>query len=195
MRHKFFERLISCFPQLYWRFKVNSFLNDPWQKRLFPQHEWFLRLIKKISPESILEVGCGFGRNLKFLIDNHIPASKLTGADISAVLLARARLPKSVRLIQGNVLRLPFAPNQFELVFTHGLLMHLSPRQFSQALTELVRVSQKYLILIEEIRSRPRQLNYFTWAHDYDKMITALPLKAVIKKLKPHSLVCYLLKK
>lgn len=195
MRHYWLEKFISRFPQVYWQVKANSFFNDPWQKRFFPQHQWLLQIIQTLRPHSILEAGCGFGRNLKFLTDNNIPANRLTGVDISSVLLAQAQVPKSVRLIRGNILHLPFSSNNFDLVFTHGLLMHLSPRQLPQALSELTRVSQKHLILIEEIRSRPRQINYFTWAHDYDKMIAALPLKVIIKKPGPHSLVWYLLKK
>jgi len=195
MRHLVLEKLISRFPGIYWQVKANSFLTDPWQKRIFPQHQWLWQTIKTLKPDSILEAGCGFGRNLRWLVSRGLDPAQLTGIDISSVLLAQARLSKSVQLICGNVLHLPFSSNRFDLVFTHGLLMHLSPRQLPRALSELARVSQKHLILIEEIRSRPRQLNYFTWAHDYDKMIAALPLKVIIKKPGPNSLIWYLLKK
>ena len=197
MRHFWLEKFISRFPQVYWRIKANSFLTDPWQKRLFPQHQWLWQTIKTLKPNSILEAGCGFGRNLRWLVNQGINPAKLTGIDISPRLLSLAgkQLPKTVRLRLTNVLKLPFRDKQFDLVFTHGLLMHLSPRQLPKALSELIRVSQKHLILIEEICFRPRQLNYFTWAHDYDKMIKALPLQVVIKKPGKHSLVWYLLKK
>lgn len=195
MRHLWLEKFISRFPYVYWQVKADSFFNDPWQKCFFSQHRWLLQMIQALKPDSVLEAGCGFGRNLKFLADNNIPAHRLTGVDISSGLLAKTRLPKSVRLIRANVLKLPFRDRQFDLVFTHGLLMHLSPRQLPQALSELTRVCQKHLILIEEIRSRSRQINYFTWAHDYDKMVAALPLKVIIKKPGPHSLIWYLLEK
>jgi len=195
MRHRLFEAIVNRFPQLFWLFKTKSFLADPWQRRIFPQHQWLLKIVKRKKPESILEAGCGFGRNLDWLIKQGIKPASLTGVDISSRLLAQARLPKQVSLIQDNVLSLKFKDNSFALVFTHGLLMHLSPRQLPKALAELVRVSKKYLIMIEEIRTRPRQLNYFTWAHDYDKMIKTLPLKVLIKKIGKYSLVWYLLKK
>jgi ubiquinone/menaquinone biosynthesis C-methylase UbiE len=195
MKHYWLEKLVSRFPQLYWQIKADSFLTDPWQKRLFPEHRWLVQTIHTLKPVSILEAGCGFGRNLRWLVSQGINPAQLTGIDISSVLLAQARLPNSVRLIRGNVLRLPFSSDSFDLVFTHGLLMHLSPCQLPQALSELTRVSQKHLILIEEVRSRPRQLNYFTWAHDYDKMIAALPIQVVSKKPGQHSLIWYLLKK
>jgi len=197
MRHYWLENLISRFPGIYWHFKADSFLKDPWQKRLFPEHQWLWQTIQTLKSDSILEAGCGFGRNLRWLVSQGINPAKLSGIDISLALLslAKKQLPAAVRLQQANVLKLPFKDRQFDLVFTHGLLMHLSPHQVPRALGELTRVSQKHLILIEEIRSRPRQLNYFTWAHDYDKMIAALPFKVIIKKPGPHSLVWYLLEK
>lgn len=177
MLKKIIKKIIGSQPRFYWQFWGPQLLLDPWQKQIFPQHDWLIKTIKSLKPKSILEVGCGFGRNLQFLLDHQIPAEKLTGLDISPSLLAQAQLPKSVRLIQGNVLKLPFKSAYFNLVFTHGLLMHLPPSQLPRALSELIRVSQKYLILIEEIRSRPQQLNYFTWAHDYEKMIANLPVE------------------
>lgn len=177
MLKKIIKKIIGSQPRFYWQFWGPQLLLDPWQKQIFPQHYWLLKTIRRLKPQSILEAGCGFGRNLKFLTDNDIIANRITGIDISSVLLAQARLSKSVRLIRANVLSLPFSSHSFDLVFTHGLLMHLPPSQLPRALSELIRVSQKYLILIEEIRSRPQQLNYFTWAHDYEKMIANLPVE------------------
>ncbi|MDZ4228978.1 MAG: class I SAM-dependent methyltransferase, partial [Patescibacteria group bacterium] len=182
MKHRLAELVISLWPEWYWRLKWEKFLTDPWQKRIFPQHHWLAKMIKKFKPRSVLEAGCGFGRNLNWLIKQGIKPEIFTGVDISQQLLAQSRLPKTVRLIRSNVLHLPFASNCFDLVFTHGLLMHLNPRQLNQAVAELIRATKKYLIIIEEVRLRPQRLNYFTWAHDYDKIIAALPLKVVIKK-------------
>lgn len=184
---------LSRRPELYWRFWGAKLLADPWQKRIFPQQSWLRQQIKKLKPASVLEVGCGFGRNLKFLLEQGIGPEILTGVDISAQLLEQADLP--VRLVRANVLNLPFTDRQFDLVFTHGLLMHLAPRQLPRALAELTRVSRKYLILIEEIRTRPQQLNYFTFAHDYDKILAKLPLKVMVKKKGRYWLSWYLLKK
>lgn len=179
----------------FWEADAPGLAADDWQKQIFPQHFWLLGQIKRLKPKRIMEAGCGFGRNLKFLIDGGVKPEILTGADISPKLLAQAGLPKSVRLVRANVLNLPFSDRCFDLVFTHGLLMHVHPRRPGQAVLELARVTKKYLILIEEIRSRPERLNYFTWAHDYDKIIARLPFKVLIKKRGPHLLVWYLLKK
>jgi ubiquinone/menaquinone biosynthesis C-methylase UbiE len=189
------EPIVSRFPRLYWQWLNRKFLADRWQYRLFPQHQWLGKQIKQLKPHSILEAGCGFGRNLNFLIKEGISATNLTGADISRPLLrlARRNLPAALKLVSADIRRLPFADNQFDLVFTHGVLMHLKPKDLLPGLKEVVRVAKKNVILIEEIRSRSRQLNYFTWAHDYDRVIQELKLKVLIRNDGRYQLRYYCL--
>jgi S-adenosylmethionine-diacylgycerolhomoserine-N-methlytransferase len=59
---------------------------------------------------SVLEIGCGTGRNLKLMADRH-PALRLTGIDISEQMLksarakiARARLDDRVTLLHGDAI-------------------------------------------------------------------------------------------
>ena len=160
--------------KLFWYFYADKFYRDPWQHRIFPQHHWLLKLITSHRPKTILEVGCGFGRNLKFLLDHGIKPQQLTGVDFSAKLLKRVSLPQ-IKLYHASAQNLPFPDHQFDLSFTHGLLMHLPDP--IPALRELIRVSRNRLIVIEETRSRSRQLNSFTWAHDYPKLFRSLPVK------------------
>lgn len=195
MLKKLVKKIISRWPGSYWRFWGRQLLFDPWQRRIFPQQRWLLQEINALRPRSILEVGCGFGRNLDYLIKQGIRPEVLTGADISVKLLSQSNLPKSVKLVRADVLKLPFNDRSFDLVFTHGLLMHLNPRQINQAFQELFRVTKKYLIIIEEVRDKPQPLNYFTWAHDYDKIIASLPVRVVARKQGKYLLIWYLLKK
>jgi len=190
------KQVVSWQPSFYWRWLYRRFLADRWQYRIFPQQRWLLKQIKTLRPRSILEAGCGFGRNLNFLIKQGIKPEILTGVDISPLLLKQIRLPKSVRIIQANVLQLPFSSNRFDLVFTHGLLMHLPPSQIHLALSELVRVTHHYLVVIEETRKKPGRINHFTWAHDYPKLIAAFNLKILDYQYHgKHNLVWYLLQK
>jgi len=140
----------------------------------------------------------GFGRNLEFLLKNNVKSSQLTGSDFSLIMLnkAKTRLNNKVKLIKAPVQKLPFKDNSFDLVFTHGVLMHLKPNQLKKALSELTRVTNKWLILIEEIRDKPVSLNSFTWAHDYEKIVKKSNLKVLKKHLdKKLPLIWYLLKK
>ncbi|MEK7622680.1 MAG: class I SAM-dependent methyltransferase [Patescibacteria group bacterium] len=174
----------------FWEYLTPDFRKDFWQQQIFPQHRWLLTKIKALKPRSIFEPGCGFGRNLSYLIKQGIKPSILTGADFAF------QPPDSIKFVRANVLKLPFPADNFDLVFTHGLLMHLKPQNLVKAMSELIRVSKKYLILIEEVRSRPGQLNYFTWAHDYEKLIRQFKLKVLESHLdKQLKLKCLLIQK
>lgn len=160
--------------RLFWYFYADEFYRDQWQHRIFPQHHWLLKLITSHRPKTILEVGCGFGRNLKFLLDHGIKPQQLTGVDFSASLLRHINIPH-IKLFQASAQKLPFPDRHFDLVFTHGLLMHISSPQ--KSIAELIRVSRKWLIIIEETRRHSQKLNSFTWAHDYPKLFQSLPVK------------------
>jgi len=197
MSQKLYQ-LLSCFPGLFWNLKTKSFIKEPWQNKIFPQHKWLFQTIKQRKISSILEVGCGFGRNLDYLISHNLNPNQLTGTDISRAMLDQARLKlknQPVTLIKAKATKLPFAPDSFDLVFTHGLLMHLRPKQAATAIKELTRLSRSWIIIIEETKPKPGKLNYFTWVHDYEKIIADVGLTIKNQQKKPNSIICYLLKK
>ena len=186
--------------QLFWDLFTPTFYTDHWQHGIYTQHYWLLGIIKPKKFNRVLEVGCGFGRNLKFLIDQGIKPETFTGIDFSQNLLqlAKANLPPQVKLYPGKAQNLPFPDNYFNLTFTHGVLMHLPPNQVNQAFSELVRVSKKYLALVEETvtGTDPVRINNFTWAHDYQALISQHQLEIVEHTQDTtHRLVWYLLKK
>ncbi len=183
----------------FWAMYAPEFYQDRWQHRIFPQHFWLLNIIRKTKPQTILEAGCGFGRNLQFLIGQGIDPKKLTGIDFSSPLLQKARqtLSSAVKLNQGKLQRLPYKKNQFDLVFTHGVLMHLPPSQIKTALGELIRITRSWLILIEEVTpgSNPCKINSFTWSHDYVGLINQYNLKILDQRQDKYHLIWLWLKK
>ena len=150
--------------------------------------------IKLHQPKTILEVGCGFGRNLIFLTQHGIKSSQLTGVDFSSQLLdqAKVNLPR-VKLYRASAQNLPFSKPKFDLSFTHGLLMHIPKPQL--ALQEIIRVSHKWVIIIEETRHRARRINSFTWAHNYSKLFSLLPVKVMDTHHNKYNISGFLLKK
>lgn len=164
-------------PKKFWNTWSKTFMDDPWQVDTHPQHEWLLQKIDIKSQKSILEVGCGFGRNMKYLIDQGINPKRITGVDISPEMIKKARkyLRKGSTLKTGNILELPFKDNSFDLVFTHGVLMHVEPKNIQRAISELVRVSKKKIILIEQNYGG----NYYTFIHNYRKTLKHLNINIV----------------
>lgn len=168
--HKFFWNLKGGYrPKKFWDNWAPVFIKDSWQVETHEQHGWILKKIKKDNPESILEVGCGFGRNIKFLLDNKYPAEHITGLDISSQMIKQAEKfinNKKVSLIIGECKNLPFKDDSFDMVLIHGVFMHIKPEVIDDSIKEVIRVSKKYIIQVEQNRDG----NEYTFIHAYKRL-------------------------
>jgi len=114
------------------------------RQELLPVAARFLR------PDArVLEVGCGYGRNLVALADT--PAGRVVGCDVSLAQLRRAAserlgsIPKPQRervsLVQQEAFRLPFRDSTFHLVVLWQVLEHVLGRDAKRkVLEECIRV-------------------------------------------------------
>lgn len=167
-------------PEIFWDNWANTFMDDAWQVDTHPQHRWLVSEIKKDKPKTILEVGCGFGRNIKFLKTEGVSAV-ITGVDISRKMIRKARkyVPqKGITFVQGDIRHLPFKDKSFDVVFTHGVLMHVSQTDVEVAFSELCRVAKNAVYLIEQNYGG----NEYTFIHPYKKLIKNEQRKTEIYK-------------
>lgn len=157
-------------PKEFWDNWADDFIKDPWQTKIHPQHKWLLEIIKEQMPVSILETGCGFGRNIKFLIKNGLNPSSIVGIDISPNMVKLARKyvgSKNVKFFISDLSN--FKPKKkFDFVFTHGVLMHIPEDQIDRAVNRLVSLSKKSLVLIEQ---NYKADNNYTFIHNYKKLL------------------------
>lgn len=84
----------------------------------------------------VLEVGCGAGRDGRFIADAGLAYS---GIDLSPV-GARVCRDAGLAACAGSALALPFADNTFDAGWTMSTLMHLPGDGMERALAELGRV-------------------------------------------------------
>jgi len=110
-------------------------------------------LQKVITPcANILDVGCG-PANITREIAITYPDTMVTGLDISSHRLLEASRIQSVRnlnLIAGNVYKLPFPDNSFDLIFSRLLFEYL--KQPLEALKEMKRICKTGgTVLIQDI--------------------------------------------
>jgi SAM-dependent methyltransferase len=89
--------------------------------------------------QSILDVGCGNGAFLNSLPDRY----QSVGLDSSWEALKYVK----TKAIHGDVAALPFESASFDLVTCLEVLEHLPSGIFEKALSELQRVSKKYIII------------------------------------------------
>jgi ubiquinone/menaquinone biosynthesis C-methylase UbiE len=118
---------------------------DQWYQRSAGQYadalekELFLRLVQPQKGQSLLEVGCGTGHNLRFFRELELD---VTGIDSSEPMLQAAarRLGPGAKLSLGQANELGFADNSFDIVAIITVLEFLSDP--AGALKEAARVSR-----------------------------------------------------
>lgn len=116
-----------------------------------------LEVIDSIGPRSeisVLDVGCGEGGELAWLVSQGLAPANLAGVDLldHAIARARERVP-GVDLRVANAARLPFDDNSFDVVITVFMLSAiLDPAVRAAAARELQRVARVELVLWELAR-------------------------------------------
>lgn len=94
-----------------------------------------------VGGKQVLEIGLGEGADSEGLIRR---GARWSGVDLTAESIERVRTRLTLRdlpfeeLTQGSVLKLPFADNSFDMVFSHGVLHHVP--EIGQAEREIHRV-------------------------------------------------------
>jgi ubiquinone/menaquinone biosynthesis C-methylase UbiE len=160
-------------PSLHWDNFVDLMIEEHTQRlpEIYNQEADFLiQEISLIKPESILEIGCGYGRILK-LISEKLEIKKLVGVDFSSKMLSKGKeylnfCPEIDLILADATKKLPFSDNEFDLVFSSQVLMEISPHKVNRAIEEMLRVTKKYLIIIENNNRGPR-----SFSHNYKKII------------------------
>ncbi len=101
--------------------------------------------IRTVSPESVLDAGCGEGV-LTRKIAEMLPGARVVGLDVpSPVLREHWRTHADAEFVEGSVYSLPFTDREFSLVVALEVLEHLE--RPAEAMRELVRVSAGWLLL------------------------------------------------
>jgi pseudaminic acid biosynthesis-associated methylase len=132
----------------------------------------FADALKDIPKDSsILEVGTNIGLQLECL--KSLGFSHLTGFDIQieAVRRAKSRIA-GIDVLQSSALELPFKDNAFDLVFTSGVLIHIHPDNLKKVMSEMHRVSKKYIMGFEYFSEKLTEIEYrgnknLLWKADY----------------------------
>ena len=101
------------------------------------------------SVASVLEIGCNVGANLQW-IAQHVPPEDVYGIDVNegALERLRERLPR-INAIRSRGRDLPFRDRWFDLTFTSGVLIHQPDSTLPLVMSEIVRVSKRFVLALE----------------------------------------------
>lgn len=102
-----------------------------------------------------LDVGCGVGHVARYLGGYY---DSVYGCDISKEAIAKAvdlHKGHGLGFIEGTVTKLPYQPNQFDLVTCFDVLEHLVERDILLARAELMRVRKRGQAILISVSTRP----------------------------------------
>ena len=107
----------------------------------------------------VLEVGSNIGIQLVYLQEAGF--QHLYGIELQsyAVELSKSNT-KGINIIQGSAFDIPFKDGFFEMVFTSGVLIHISPDDIAEALDEIYRCSREYIWCFEYYAENYSEIPY-----------------------------------
>jgi pseudaminic acid biosynthesis-associated methylase len=147
-------------PQLaLWRSEFGRAYTDRNDREKPERVDAWRRLLDGIAPERTLEIGCNVGWNLEYLARLGLTALYGIEPQTDAVTRARARRPEFA-VLQGTAFDLPFRDRYFDLAFTSGVLIHISPDTVGNALDEIYRVSRRWIVAIEYDGAAEQEIEY-----------------------------------
>ncbi len=122
----------------------------------------------------VLEVGCNIGLQLR-LLERANPGLEYHGLEPQPYALAQARfLSPNMHFHPGTAFALPFPDRSFDLVMTHGVLIHIHPDDLPKAIREIGRVSRRYILCHEYYAPETVEIKYhgqqgLLWKTDFAK--------------------------
>jgi SAM-dependent methyltransferase len=128
-----------------------------------------------LSGAIVLDAGCGMGRYLR--IAGESAAQLIVGIDLSEAALAARELTAGeprIAILQGDLLRPPFAPATFDHIYSLGVIDHTpDPRATFLALARLLKPGGRIVVWVY-----PRERRAVEWIMNLQRAIsTRLPIK------------------
>lgn len=122
----------------------------------------------------ILEVGSNVGNQLRSL--QRMGYDNLYGIELQPYAVQRSKsLTKGINIIQASAEDIPFKNDYFNIVFTSGVLIHISPKKINKVISEIYRCSRKYVWGFEYYADNYTEVNYrenkdLLWKNNFAKL-------------------------
>lgn len=119
-------------------------------------------------PQTILEVGCNVGINLRALrvVSDAVLSAIEPNKKARDLLIENEILDKGC-LYDSTGADLPFADESFDMIFTSGVLIHIEPENLEATYREIHRASKRFILTLEYFSPHPEVISY----HGHDNML------------------------
>lgn len=134
--------------------------------------DFIAKEIRKLNCASLLEVGSGYGKQLKNLYREGV---FIAGCDFSHSQLLKARdylRGLQLALIESDAEQLPFRAGSFDVVLSSAVILHNEPEKARRILSELIRVGRRYLVFNEDT-----DLTFSRYGYDMKKSFESMGFK------------------
>jgi pseudaminic acid biosynthesis-associated methylase len=145
------------------------------------------QLLTEFPVQSVLEVGCNVGGNLRW-IAARLPPGRVYGVDINAKAIQELRhtLP-DVNALWCPARELPLRDRWFDLAFTMGVLIHQPETTLPLVMAEIARCSRRYLLCGEYFAEQTVEVPYRNqqgalFKRDYGRLYQELFPELVLRK-------------
>lgn len=173
-------------PQNYWKqrggetyFQEQEAVKDRTERSRFIAEE-----IARLSPASLLEIGCGYGKQLEN-ISKLMGGMTFAGADFSRPQLLKGfeYFPSMRgRVVEADAEFLPFKERSFDVVMSSAVILHNEYKKAQRILWNMIRISRRYLVHNEDT-----DVTFSRYGYDMTKTYRAMNFRVIISKQIPCS--------
>ena len=162
------RKLVYSDPRKYWTLRGGPeyLAEQEGQPARTARSKWMADKIAACGAGSILEVGCGYGKQLEAIRAAVGGRVSLAGIDFSPTQLdlAARRVGRDdhLLLVLGDGQRLPFPDDAFDLVLTSAVILHNEPVVAERMRQEIVRVARRWCIHNEDTDTTYNRFGYDT---------------------------------
>lgn len=127
--------------------KISEDLDRLWNTEEEKHRRWPAYALVRDLPirGAVLDVGCGTLQDYSYFVQN---GWRYYGTDTSHEMLAKARqLHRNALVLQDDILDTKLKTDDYDLVYSASLICHLPLESVDLALTNMMRLSRKYLVI------------------------------------------------
>ena len=176
-------------PENYWRERGESYKDEfksknrnPVQKAKYEtQGRLLIELLGRLSFKSVLEIGCGFGRITKLMVDAFPAIESFDALDLSPDQLKNAKeYVNSAKVTYHCTTFQAFTAqeNTYDLVVASEVLLHVQPIEIKTFMARMIALSRANVVHIDwSPRTPPTRPAAHNFPHNYPQIYRELGSK------------------
>ncbi len=176
-------------PHAYWTERGKTYSREAFpQKHFALQESAIVEALRSRRGQSVLEVGCGFGRITRLVLEQIPGITRYVASDLSADQIDAARTYVGERPgLEFRVSDIQSLPEgeRFDVVLASEVLLHVPPTDIVTVIGCLLGHAQRHLVHIDwwqgsDFQASSRQTSPWNFHHDYPAIYQSLGQRCTI---------------